>query len=811
MDKKPDFKGIEARRQMSWEEDNTYAFKPEGREIFSIDTPPPTVSGKLHMGHVYSYCHADFLARFWRMNGRAVFYPMGYDDNGLPTEHLVERELGQQAHDMGMDEFGRQCLAIGEQSSGEYEALWRRLGLSIDWSLSYRTIGARAQRLAQWSFIDLYEKGYIYRREAPVLWCTRCQTAIAQAELEERQRASVFCELLFRGKAGDTLPIATTRPELLPACAAVFVHPDDERYQRWIGQSVEVPLMGRTVPILADRAAEPEKGTGAVMCCTFGDAADVNWWRAHDLPLIAAVGRDGRMGEEAGAYTGLTIAAAREQITADLECAGLLQKKWQTAQIIRVHDRCEAPVEYVQTPQFFVRLLDYKDELLEAGMRIEWKPAHMVNKYRQWLENLSWDWCISRQRSFGVPFPVWHCGACGQMHLAKLDELPVDPRKSLAARMCPCGAPLEGETDVMDTWATSSLSPQLATRWGEADSIANEILPTMSMRPLAHEIIRTWAFYSIVKAQYHWRQVPWQTLVVSGWGLAPEGSGKISKSKGGGPSSPAVMIERFSADALRYWAAGTGLGKDAIISSERMAAAQKMLVKLWNTVRFAQPFLAGYTPPESMPALTLADAWILARLQRLIGESTRRWRVGDYATARSLVEVFFWTEWSDNYLEMAKKRLYEGGNTGAHYALYCALDAVLKMLMPFIPHMAEQLHEILFAEGVTSLHCSGWPAVDERFVSPQAEERGRLLCALLGGVRRYKSESGLSLGSTLARIQIVDVGNLMGADADIASSTRAQNIEWVAALDATLHEVEVENDLGLRVAVSAVESGAAML
>ena len=811
MDKKPDFAALEERCQLQWKERGTYDFRADGKEVFSIDTPPPTVSGKLHMGHVYSYCHADFLARFWRMNGRAVFYPMGYDDNGLPTEHLVERELGQQAQDIGVDAFGQQCLAIGAESSGEYEALWRRLGLSVDWSLSYRTIGARAQRLAQWSFIDLYEKGYIYRREAPVLWCTRCQTAIAQAELEERQRASVFCELVFRGKAGDALHIATTRPELLPACAAVFVHPDDERYQRWIGQYVEVPLMGRTVPILADRAAEPDKGTGAVMCCTFGDAADVNWWRAHDLPLIAAIGRDGRMGEDAGAYASLTIAAAREQITADLEGAGLLQKKWQTPQIIRVHDRCEAPVEYVQTPQFFVRLLDFKDELLEAGMRIEWKPAHMFNKYRQWLENLSWDWCISRQRSFGVPFPVWHCGACGQMHLAKLDELPVDPRKSLAARMCPCGAQLEGETDVMDTWATSSLSPQLATRWGEADSIANEILPTMSMRPLAHEIIRTWAFYSIVKAQYHWRQVPWQTLVVSGWGLAPEGSGKVSKSKGGGPSAPAVMIERFSADALRYWAAGAWLGKDAIISSERMAAAQKMLVKLWNTVRFAQPFLAGYTPPESLPALTPADAWILARLQRLIGESTRRWRAGDYATARSLVEVFFWTEWSDNYLEMAKKRLYESENTGAHYALYCALRAVLKMLMPFIPHMAEQLHEILYAEGATSLHCSGWPEVDERLVSPQAEERGRLLCALLGAVRRYKSEAGLSLGSELARIQLVDGGDLVGADADIASSTRAQNIEWAAALDARLHEVEVENDLGLRVAVSAVESGAAML
>ncbi len=811
MDKKPDFKRIEAQQQEIWHGEGTYAFRPEGKEVFSIDTPPPTVSGKLHMGHVYSYCHADFLARFWRMNGRAVFYPMGYDDNGLPTEHLVERELGQRAEDIGVEAFRRRCLEVGEKSSGEYEELWRRLGLSIDWSLSYRTIGARAQKLAQWSFLDLYEKGYIYRREAPVLWCTQCQTAIAQAELDERQRASDFCELVFVDAAGEKLLVATTRPELLPACAAIFVHPDDERYRPWIGRAVEVPLMGRTVSVWADAAAEPDKGTGAVMCCTFGDAADVSWWRARDLPLVTAIGRDGRMSAAAGAYAGLQLAAARDQIAIDLERAGLLIKKWKTQQIIRVHDRCETPVEYMQTPQFFVRLLDCKDELLQAGERIEWKPAHMFNKYRQWLENLSWDWCISRQRSFGVPFPVWHCTACGQIELAKIDELPVDPRIDAERRRCDCGGSLRAETDVMDTWATSSLSPQLAARWGENDSMANEILPTMSMRPLAHEIIRTWAFYSIVKAQYHWGQVPWQTLVVSGWGLAPENSGKISKSKGGGPAAPAAFIERYSADALRYWAAGTGLGKDAIISSERMAAAQKMLIKLWNTARFAQRFFAGYALPPTPPPLSPADAWILARLQRLIKEVSRRWRAADYATARSLVEVFFWTELADNYLEMAKKRLYEGEVGGAHYALYCALRDVLKMLMPFIPHMAEELYRILFAGDESPLHAAGWPTIAPALVSVAAEERGRLLCALLSAVRRYKTESGLALGSELARIQIVDGGRLVGAEADIASSTRAQKIEWVAALDTALCAVELERELGIRAAIAVVETGAAIV
>ncbi len=810
LEKKPDFKELERQRQVEWEDEGLYHYEPgPDDEVYAIDTPPPTVSGALHMGHVYSYCHADFLARFWRMNGRAVFYPLGYDDNGLPTEHLVEREYKQSAEEMGVDLFRQRCLEMGAKIAAEYEHLWRRLGLSVDWRQSYRTISARAQKLAQWSFVDLYEKGYVYRREAPVLWCPCCATAIAQAELEERERDSRFCELSFVGEDGSSLAVATTRPELLPACAAIFVHPHDERYAGWIGKEVQVPLIGTRVPVLADADAEPDKGTGAVMCCTFGDAADVSWWRRHDLPLVEAIGRDGRMTALAGVYAGLEIEVARRKITADLAAAGLLVRKTNKRQVVRVHDRCGTPIEYALTPQFFVRLLEHKEQLLQVGEKIEWKPSHMFNKYRQWLDNLSWDWCISRQRPFGVPFPLWHCDSCGKMRLATIGELPVDPRTTEAEGLCTCGGVWRPETDVMDTWMTSSLTPQLAARWDAAHS---EPLLPMAMRPLSHEIIRTWAFYSIAKSHYHWGRLPWKMLVVSGWGLAAEGSGKISKSKGGGPAKPEFLLEKYSADALRYWAAGTGLGKDTIIDEERMCAAQKMIKKLWNIARFSEPFIAGYQRPSIVPALTPADAWILARLEHLIAEVSRRFVACDYATARSLVEVFFWGDLADNYLEMAKKRLYEKRDEqGARYALYTVLRDVLKMLTPFIPHVTEEVYEALFAAEGTSLHRSSWPQCDERLVDPHAEEAGKALCQLLHAVRRYKSEAGMSLGTELALLQVTAGDLLNGAEADIASATRAQKVEIVEVLSGDGIELPMEEGAELAVSIALVEHSAAIV
>ncbi len=491
----------EPRLQEVWQAQGIYQFNPSGaKPVYSIDTPPPTVSGFLHLGHVYSYSQTDFMARFWRMRGFSVFYPMGYDDNGLPTERLVERLRGITPQQAGRQKFIQTCLEVSEEAEIEYQRFWQRIGLSIDWRYTYRTIDDLARRTSQQSFLDLYHKGLVYRKDAPAIWCPECRTAIAQAELNDLDRESEFVTLAFSLENGRTLPIATTRPELLPACVAVFVHPEDARLRHLAGQQVEVPLAGRMVPVLADPRADPEKGTGAVMCCTFGDTVDVEWWRTHQLPLLTAIDRKGRMTSLAGNLAGLTIEAARRDMVEQLEAAGFVLGRQRVLQSVRVHERCDTPVEYIVVPQWFIRVLDFKEELLEAGNQVIWHPEAMKTRYREWVENLHWDWCISRQRTFGVPFPVWFCSDCGEIIPAEPGQLPVDPSEARPPRACSCGsAAAVPDPDVMDTWATSSMSPQIVGRWLVDKDFYDRVFP-FSLRSQAHEIIRTWAFYTIVKS-----------------------------------------------------------------------------------------------------------------------------------------------------------------------------------------------------------------------------------------------------------------------------------------------------------------------
>jgi valyl-tRNA synthetase len=768
-----------------WQETAVYHFQPddEERPLYSIDTPPATVSGHLHLGHVYSYSQTDFIARFWRMNGYNVYYPMGFDDNGLPTERLVERTEKIKAREMERSAFIEKCLATSEEAEKAYQALWQRLGLSIDWRYSYRTIDEHSRRLAQLSFIDLYKKGLIYRQKAPTLWCPECQTAIAQADLEDMERQSTFHSLAFRLEDGSTLPIATTRPELLAACVAVFVHPEDGRYQHLHQQIVTVPLFGQQVPLLPDPAADPEKGTGAVMCCTFGDQTDVAWWYTHKLPLIEAIGKNGRLTQAAAPYTDLTIEEARQQIIQNLSDQELLLEQKPTDQAVRIHERCDTPVEFIVTEQWFVRILENKDTFLALGDQIEWQPTHMKSRYMQWVENLSWDWCISRQRFFGVTFPLWTCADCGETILADEADLPIDPTEQQPKRPCLCGSTqFIPENDVMDTWATSSLTPQIVGQWHKNDNLYNKVAP-YSLRPQAHEIIRTWAFYTIVKSHYHFNQLPWHTVAISGWGLAPEGSGKISKSRGGGPMPPMEMIAQYSADAVRYWAASTGLGKDAIINEEKIQAGAKLINKLWNVSRFSQRFLEDYQPrmPDN---LSPADRWILARLQQLIQRATKLMEQYDYATAKSEIEVFFWRDLADNYLELAKKRLYDGGNeaAGARYALYQSVLSTLKLLAPFLPFVTEKIYTGLFSstDGQSSIHIAQWPQINEMLVDETAVSHGELLVDIATAVRRYKSEHNFSLGAELDNINIISNGTLtaffQAAETDLLSITRARTI-----------------------------------
>lgn len=787
----------EPRLQSWWGESGAYHFSTASdAEIYSIDTPPPTVSGHLHLGHVYSYSQTDFIARFWRMNGRNVFYPMGYDDNGLPTERLVERELGIRATEIGREAFVEKCLQVSEKAEKAYRQLWERLGLSIDWRYSYRTIDDRSQRIAQLSFVRLYRDGLIYRKEAPTIWCPECRTAIAQAELNDLARESVFYTLAFSLREGGAVEIATTRPELLPACVAIFVHPDDVRFRDLVGRRATVPLFGQEVPILTDPQAEPEKGTGAVMCCTFGDVTDVAWWHTHKLPLRDTIDRTGRMTDRAGAFAGLSLVEARRRIVNALGDCGALLGQRSINQSVRVHERCDTPVEYIVTPQWFARVLDFSAALVEAGAQVRWHPEHMAARYREWVENLGWDWCLSRQRYFGVPIPVWYCAACGEIRVAEEAALPLDPAARGPDRACRCGSmDFRPEQDVLDTWATSSLSPQIVGQWLADPELYARVFP-FSLRPQAHEIIRTWAFYTIVKSYQHFGTVPWRDAAISGWALAPEGTGKISKSRGGGPAAPLEMIERYSADAVRYWAASTGFGRDSIISEEKMQAGARLVTKLWNIARFSERFLADYRPPAQPPALTTADRWILAATERLVCRVTALFRDYEYATAKNETEAFLWRDLADNYLEMTKQRLYEGTEleqTGARYALSRVLLTLLKLLAPILPHVTEEIYQGLFAaaEGETSIHTSRWPIPDERLQDEASLTLGETLVEVATVVRRYKTEQNLGLSAELPSLHLATAdpylaAMLAEAEADLRSITRAVSVCISTALDPDL-------------------------
>ncbi|MCP4420332.1 MAG: valine--tRNA ligase [Chloroflexi bacterium] len=779
--------------EAQWQANGTYHFDPNSKmPVFSIDTPPPSVSGRLHLGHVYSYSQTDFIARFFRMNGRNLFYPMGFDDNGLPTGKLVERLENIHAADIDRRAFVELCLKVSEETEGKYRELWQRLGLSVDWRYTYRTIDENSRRLAQWSFLDLQQKGLAYRQKSPAIWCPECQTAIAQAELNDLARESTFYTLAFTLENGTMLPIATTRPELLPACVAVFVHPEDGRFTPYLGQKIITPYTNQQVPLLADPAAEPDKGTGAVMCCTFGDNADVTWWRTHNLPLIEAIGADGRLTAITGSdLAGRTTAEARQIIIEKLQQSGQLIGQEMISQHVRTHERCDTPVEYRVVSQWFIRLLDSKDDLLAQGEKIKWEPAHMKARYRQWVDNLAWDWGISRQRNFGVPFPVWYCANCNEPVFAEMADLPLDPVAKRPSHPCPIcqSANFIPETDVMDTWATSSLTPQIVGQWPRNESLYQQIYP-FSLRPQAHEIIRTWAFYTIAKSWLHFGTLPFESVAISGWGLAPAGEGKISKSKKSSVAAPLAMIQQYSADAVRYWAASTGLGKDAIISEEKIQAGAKLVNKLWNVARFSSRFLEDWRPElvnsEQFSVIsTLADRWLLACTQQLIERVTKLYENYDYATAKSEIELFFWQILADNYLEMAKSRLYAGGwsSNGARYALHHALLTTLKLLAPILPFVTERIYLGLFAEGdgANSIHTSAWPVGDEYWRNETAVSYGNILVTIATAVRRFKSEQNMSLGAELASLHLHTddvflVAQLQNGIPDLSSITRAKMI-----------------------------------
>ncbi|MCF7862067.1 valine--tRNA ligase [Candidatus Woesearchaeota archaeon] len=787
MEKKYDPKQSEEKWQKQWEEEGIYKFDPDSdAEIYSIDTPPPTISGKIHMGHAFSYTQADFIVRYQRMQGKNIFYPFGFDDNGLATEKLVEKEKGVKARRVGREAFQKLCLEVSEKYENDFRIFWGALGLSVDWDQLYSTINPWCIKTSQRSFIDLYKKGREYRKEAPTMWCPDCQTAIAQVELEDKEFDSQFNDIIFKiidesGKETDLI-IATTRPELLPACVAIFAHPDDERYKKIFNKKAKVPLFDQEVTILPDVRADPEKGTGAVMCCTFGDQTDMEWYMAHNLPLRIVVNENGTLNDLSGKYTGMKLKEARKEIISDLDEAGLLVATKPIKHHVNVHERCGTEVEILHTKQWFIKYLDIKDELIARGNELTWYPKHMKVRYDNWIEGLQWDWCISRQRYFGVPFPVWYCKECDAEILATEEQLPVDPLKDEPKEPChKCGCTeFIPEQDILDTWATSSLTPQINSKWMENEDLFKRLFP-MNLRPQAHDIITFWLFNTVVKAHLHNQSIPWKDVMISGHGLDPHGK-KMSKSKGN-VVDPRKIMEKYNSDCLRFWAAGSKLGEDMPYQEKDVVTGQKTITKLWNASRFVHMHIENYKPGDHK--LEEIDKWIISKLNRMIKETTEAFEKYEYSKARFHAEMFFWHDLCDNYLEIVKDRLYnedvygkEAKESGQFTLHYC-LTNTLKLFAPIMPYISEEIYRSMFSD--KSIHTSKWPEYIEKYSYPDQEKMGEEMVKIIGMVRKDKSQKNMSLKTELAKLTITSPIDLTVLERDIKMTTKAQTIEFKQA------------------------------
>jgi len=838
---KPSLEGLEDKWAARWDADATYTFdRSKTRdEVFAIDTPPPTVSGSLHVGHVFSYTHTDAIARFQRMRGREVFYPMGWDDNGVPTERRVQNYFGVRcdpslAYDASWsppDKPGKQEIPISRQNFVElcdrlvvedeqkFEELWRTLGLSVDWSMTYTTIGDRARRASQRAFVRMLARGEAYQSEAPTLWDVDFRMAVSQAELEDRELPSAYHAVRFGGTDGDgDIVIETTRPELIPACVALVAHPDDERYAPRFDSKVTTPLFGVRVPVLAHPLADPEKGSGIAMICTFGDTTDVVWWRELQLPTRTVIGRDGRLlphppewGDAApdadaryAELAGKTAKQAQARIVELLDEHGdLVGAPKPITHPVKFYERGDRPLEIVSSRQWYIRNGGRDPELraafLERGRELRWHPAHMRSRYESWVEGLNSDWLISRQRYFGVPFPLWYpLDADGEVDYERPlvpDEarLPVDPTTDVPVsftedqRGKPGG--FVADPDVMDTWATSSLTPELAAGWEDDPDLFARVFP-MDLRPQAFEIIRTWLFSTIVRAHFEFDSLPWTDAAISGWVLDPDRK-KMSKSKGN-VVTPMEPIRQFGADAMRYWAVNGRPGVDTAVDEGQMKVGRRLAIKILNASKFAlgvmgddDTALDGRADAVSEPL----DRSMLASLAALVVNATTSFEGYDYARALDATERFFWG-FCDDYLELVKGRAYSGSES-ARAALATALDILLRLFAPHMPFVTEEVWS-WWRDG--SIHRSPWPtaddlsafAADDLAVYPAA-------AAVLGELRKAKSEAKRSMRTEVTGALVRAPGELRRALEPATSDVRdaGRVVGQLELVDATELSVDV--------------------
>lgn len=848
--KQYDHKEAEKRWQQNWFAGDVYHFRDDQPrdKTFVIDTPPLTVSGLLHMGHIFSYTQADFVARYQRMSGKDVFYPIGFDDNGLPTERLVEKEKKIRATDYikehGREGFIKLCKEVVVEAEEEFRKLFKSAALSVDWRQEYQTVSSDVMKLSQASFLDLLNKGEAYRDFRPTYWDWVDQTAIAQAEIENKELPGTMNDIEFTFEDGTPLVIMTTRPELLGACVAVMYHPEDPNADKYKGKHAITPLFGVKVPMIADEAVEREKGTGLVMCCTFGDDTDKEWVRKHELPwrpILTMAGKinfnplmhdnenkenltidfshhGGRDGKNYAsglglvncvtpsktltifeATKGLKPKQANAKIIEMLQAEGKLLKQTQMVHTVKCAERSGTPIEIIPTYQWFVKIVDKKEALTAKGAECNWCPEFMRIRLNQWIEGLKEDWCISRQRFFGVPFPVWYskrAGEEGKILFANVDQLPVDPIAAL-----PKGYSKDEVTpdmDVMDTWATSSITPQISARAIGGDSARYKKLFPADIRPQAHEIIRTWAFYTIVKAHLHANTIPWKNLMISGWCLAPDKT-KMSKSKGN-VITPVALIEEKGTDAVRYWASTSRLGADTAFSEDLLKIGRKLVTKLWNASNFASLNLNQLkgqttTPVKDKALITEAlDLWIISRLHQCIKKATAEFEKFEYCDARVAIEDFFWNDFCDNYLEMVKARAYgeTGNQQSALYTLHHCLDAILRLFAPFVPHITEEIYSHIF-EGRGSIHARDtWPRSDDYIYDATAEKAGMAAVDILNIIRKAKSEANVSIKFPVEKVEIfaqegaVALSELASLMADLKAAGGAEAIVPAPSADLPL-------------------------
>jgi valyl-tRNA synthetase len=764
-------KANEKKWQQFWEDKFIYKFDTKSKkQIYSIDTDPPTVSGKMHIGHALSYIQKDSILRFHRMTGKNVFAPFGTDDNGLATERMIEKMKNVKGSEMKRSEFVKLCLDTLEKIRPDFIQDWKNLGVSLDWSISYTTINKHCQKISQRSFIELYKMKRAYRKKTPFMWCPECQTSIAQVEMEDREKQSQFVYIKFQTSLGEPITIATTRPELMPACVAIHVHPDDKRYKKFIGAKANIPFFKRSVDIHANKDVDMEFGSGAVYHCTFGDMDDAEWIVSYKIKPIEVMNKDGTLNKKAGKYQGMKAEQARKAIIADLEEAGFIEKIEPITHVVNVHERCGTEIEILMTEQWFIKYLDLKKQLLAAGKKLNWYPKHMRNRYDNWVKGLKWDWSISRQRFFGVPFPVWYCRKCKNIILADTKELPVDPLET--KKIChKCKNFAVGEEDVMDTWATSSLTPQIAS-----ELVNNKIKIPFNLRSQGHDIISFWLFNTVVKSQLHEKKNPWKDVMINGWVLDPHGK-KMSKSKGN-VIEPKQMLEKYPADAMRYWATGTTLGEDIRFQEKDFVTGQKFLTKLWNASKFV---LSHIDKKHESDITNPADKWLLAYLNQTIEKATKAFNSYEYSLARRAGEKFFW-DFCDFYLEMVKDRLYNTDTyskkevESAKATLYRSLFTILQLFAPITPHMTEEIYQAFFKkfEGKESLHITDWPKPEK--IDTDALTLGNKAVAAITELRKYKTDNKMAMNEPLAKVQLPE--ELKPIAEDIASTMKIEKVSF---------------------------------